>query len=192
MFRKKKDIKKLSDEQLMVSIHHDDTRAFNELYDRYSDRMLYYFYRMLGQDKEMAQDFLQDLFFKVIDKSVLFDPKRKFSTWIYSIAHNMCKNEYRRREVRDILVRGENLDNYEKPASIEKNYPVTADDIYHELDTLDESHRMAFILKYREGFCIDEICEIMNLPKGTVKSRLFYARKKLQDKLATKMQMEIS
>ena len=69
----------LADEKLIVAITNGDSSAFNELYKRYNERLLYYFYRMLWNDKEMAQDFLQDLFIKIIDKPHLFDVERKFS-----------------------------------------------------------------------------------------------------------------
>src|SRR6266568_4196340 len=85
-----------TDEILIVRMINGDCKAFNTLYARYKDRLLYYFYRMLGNSNEKAQDFLQDIFMKLIDKAETFDSSRKFSTWIFSIAHNMCKNEYRR------------------------------------------------------------------------------------------------
>ncbi len=95
---------RISDEHLMISVHHGDVYAFNELYNRYSKRLLYYFYRMLGSSQEKSRDFLQDIFIKIIERPELFDTTRKFSTWIFSVAHNMCKNEYRRMAVRSNTV----------------------------------------------------------------------------------------
>ena len=89
----------------MKLIAEHDERAFDELYRRYSDRMLRYFWRMLNQDEEKSQDFLQDLMMKVVEKAHLFNADRRFSTWIYSVASNMCKNEYRSREVRKVMTR---------------------------------------------------------------------------------------
>jgi RNA polymerase sigma-70 factor (ECF subfamily) len=89
----KKAYNRYSDEQLIPLVVTGDDKAFNELYLRYNQRLLYYFYRMLGNSNDKAQDFLQDIFIKVIDKAHLFDNSRKFSTWIFSIAYNMCKNE---------------------------------------------------------------------------------------------------
>jgi RNA polymerase sigma-70 factor (ECF subfamily) len=59
-------------------------------------------------------------------------------------------------------------------------------EVFKELESFDESHKTAFLMKYREGFNIDEISEVLELPKGTVKSRLFYTRKKLQEILSEK------
>ena len=174
---------KYSDADLMRHICNADKLAFNELYKRYSRRLLYYFYRMLGSSEEMAQDFLQDLFYKLIDKPHLYNPDQRFSTWIFSIAHNMCKNEYRRRAVRNHIFSSDNLVTYQSGEEDEPDLSTMTTIIYDELDNLGESHKTAFILRYREGFQVKEISEILNLPEGTVKSRLFYTRRILAGKL---------
>jgi RNA polymerase sigma-70 factor, ECF subfamily len=179
----------VGDEHLMTAIYSGDTGAFNELYRRYSKRLLYYFYRMLGNCKEKSRDFLQDVFMKIIEKPELFDPERKFSTWIFSIAHNMCKNEYRRLAVRSNTIREEDIDRYagtEEPEVQELR--LTADQIFMEIDSLGENEKTAFILYYREDFSLREIGKVLSLPEGTVKSKLFYARKKLLVKLQLQLQ----
>ncbi|NOU46613.1 MAG: RNA polymerase sigma factor [Bacteroidales bacterium] len=173
----------LADEKLIVAITNGDSAAFNALYKRYNERILYYFYRMLGNDKELAQDFLQDLFLKIIDKPHLFDVERKFSTWIFSIAHNMCKNEYRNRVVRDIVDRDADTDYIPYDEETTNYLSFQIEDVFSCLNEFDEMHRTAFLLKYREGLSIDEISSILELPVGTIKSRLFYTRKKIQKKL---------
>lgn len=187
MFKsKRQDYNKLSDERLMTAMLNGDSNAFNVLYKRYNDRMLYYFYRMLANDKELAQDFLQDLFFKIIDKPQLFDANRKFSTWIFSIAHNMCKNEYRNKSIRNIVEKIEDADYFSDDETITNDSPYQVEDIFSCLEEFDEIHRTAFLLKYREGLSIEEISAILELPSGTVKSRLFYTRKRIQKKLQQK------
>jgi RNA polymerase sigma-70 factor, ECF subfamily len=170
---------RLKDEDLMIAIHQGETAAFDELYNRYQKRLLYYFYRMLGNSSAIAVDFLQDIFIKIIEKPDLFDPSRKFSTWIFSVAHNLCKNEYRRLAVRKNVVFSENLDHY-----YEENEPADekrqlADEIFREINDLGETEKTAFLLYYREDFSLKEIGQVLNLPEGTVKSKLFYARKKI-------------
>lgn len=66
------------------------------MYDRYSPRMYRFFFRMLWRDAGKAEDFTQEIFLKIIEKPQLFDPERNFKTWIYTLASNLCKNEYRR------------------------------------------------------------------------------------------------
>lgn len=172
-----------TDEELLISISNGNNDAFNELYSRYKGRLLYYFYRMLFQDKELAKDFLQEIFIKIINKTHLFDPKMKFSTWIFSIANNMCKNEYRRQNIRKNTINHENPDFLDDGQALDTNHEPVLKLIFNQLETFDEIHKSAFLLKYREGFSNEEISEILNLPIGTVKSRLFYTRKKIQDNI---------
>lgn len=168
----------------MQQIVAGDQVAFGELYHRYKDRMYYYFYRMLGDSSEQANDFLQELFMKLIEKPESFNPKFSFPTWLYSVANNMCKNEYRRREVRkeyqDTEALAPKLD-YPAEASVEPEQLM--EKIFATLEEMGEEHRSAFLLRYREGFSIKDVAEILELPEGTVKSRLFYARKVLAEKL---------
>jgi RNA polymerase sigma-70 factor, ECF subfamily len=175
--------KELPDELLMQYICNTDSLAFNELYNRYKDRLLYYFFRMLGNEKEKAQDFLQDIFYKIVEKPEMFDPKRKFSTWIFSVAYNMCKNEYRRMKVREIMVISNNNDIYSEQDTDKSDKKEIIDLIFKELEKLEEWHKTAFLLRYREGFCLEEIGQVLDLPVGTIKSRLHYARKKILEKV---------
>ena len=79
MFSLKPKYSEYSDEYLVQMLTNGDSEAFNQLYERYSNRLLYYFYRMLGNSNEKAQDFLQDIFIKLMSKSSTFDPSRKFN-----------------------------------------------------------------------------------------------------------------
>jgi RNA polymerase sigma-70 factor, ECF subfamily len=174
----------ISDEQLMDGIHHGDAAAFNELYLRYHKRLLYYFYRMLGNSSEKAQDFLQDIFIKIIDRPESFNISRKFSTWIFSVAHNMCKNEYRRLAVRSNTINCKNIEQYSiADEGINLDTRLTADQIYLFIEGLGEIEKTVFILYYREDFSVQEIGKILDLSEGTVKSKLYYTRKKLTGKL---------
>ncbi|MCG6188570.1 RNA polymerase sigma factor [Maribellus maritimus] len=169
-----------TDEALMKFIGAGDRAAFDELYNRYHNRLFYYFYRMLGNCEETANDFLQDIFLKIIDKPQLFNPDYSFKKWIFSVAHNMCKNEYRKREnhktiLQDIIP--ENIKDEINPDREDKSRWIEI--AFREMEGLSEKSREILVLKYRENFSLDEISEILSLPKGTVKSRLFYARNEL-------------
>lgn len=181
---------RFSDEQLMVRLQKTDASAFDELYRRYSKRLLYYFYRMLNGNEEKAQDFLQDTFLKIMEKSHYYDSNRSFSNWIFSIAHNMCRNEYRRREVRKNHVDDIEIDrifaatahNYHHlHERIELNEFLTT--LFRELKKFDVISSSTFILRFQEHLSIKEIAEILECKEGTVKSRLFYLTKKLAVKL---------
>lgn len=161
--------------------------AFEELYLRYAKRMLSFFYRKLNQDEQKSQDFLQDLFLKIAEKPHFFDTEKKFIVWIYTVAYNMCKNEYRRNSIRG---RQANADDFiDVPDASAINIPEKLDqDLFinslnREVEKLDEKHQTTFILRYNDNLTIREISQILACSEGTVKSRLFYALKKLAAKL---------
>jgi RNA polymerase sigma-70 factor (ECF subfamily) len=190
MFYTRKPYSSYSDEQLIPKIIAGESLAFTELYKRYNTRVLYYFYRMLGNSNDKAQDFLQDIFIKLIDKVGSFDHSRKFSTWFFSIAYNMCKNEYRRTEVRkeapieqftDYLYEADNDFDWEEAEIDPEDFNR---DLFAELENFDEIHKTVFLLHYREGFSLKEIGQALDISEGTVKSRLFYTRKRLSEKLS--------
>jgi len=162
-----------------------DTLALGIIYDRYQNKMTAYFYRMLWQDREKALDMTQDLFSKLVHKPESFKKGKKFSTWIYAIAGNMCKNEYRRVDVR--------RDHSEDVKSVYSN-TVQADDgradrsafkerLDEELGQLSQEQRSVFILRFKQGLSVKEIADVMECSEGTIKSRIFYTLKKLSGQL---------
>ena len=82
----------------MQQLQAGDEQAFNALYHRYSAKLHAFFWRMLNKDTAVAEDFTQQLFMKIIEHSGRFDTKKVFSTWVYTLASNMVKNEYRNRD----------------------------------------------------------------------------------------------
>ncbi len=172
-----------TDNELMQSIVDKDTRAFSELYDRYNGVLVSYFYKMLWQDKEKAQDFMQDLFTKIVEKPTSFDLKRSFKTWMFSVANNMCKNEYRKQSIRkntsyDVeegyQVKDTAMDAMDKLQDSQFSEKLTV-----ELDKLEEKQKSTFVMRYFQDMSIKEIAETLDVSEGTVKSRLFYTLKKL-------------
>jgi len=174
----------------MQCIQRGDPSAFSELYDRYGKRLLFYFYRELGGDEEKAQDFLQEIFLKIVEKHALFDTEKKFSTWIFTVAYNMCKNEYRRLEVRKIVENNVEMeaishDNESEYHQVEKqtDQKMFERALLAQLEKFDDGHRSTFLLRYQQNLSIKEISEVLACSEGTVKSRLFYATRKLARKL---------
>jgi RNA polymerase sigma-70 factor (ECF subfamily) len=181
-------IQTLSDENLMLRVAKNDVPAFEEVYARYSMRILNYFYRMLAGNQDKAQDFLQDLFVKVLEKAYTFDPGEKLSTWIYTIAHNMCRNEYRHQSVRkkaaqngSLLENYKNIDNNNQDQAIDLQ--IMKDALNSEVDKMDENHRSTFILRYQQNLSIKDISKVLECSEGTTKSRLHYTTRALTLKL---------
>lgn len=176
----------LTDEELMKALSKGDQRAFDELYKRFYAQLLGYFKNMLWGDREKAEDMVHDIFAKIIKNPDYFDTNRSFRTWLFSVASNMCKNEYKKQAVRKNTSTG--VEDYR---SISSNTNVLAEvqDIQFQqafeenLAKMDEKHREVFALRHLEGLSMKEIAEVMEINEGTVKSRLFYATKFLAEKL---------
>jgi len=177
-----------SDEELMAYLVKGNHKAFEEVYKRYAPYMLRFFYRHLYQDNDKAQDFLQDLFLKVIEKAESYHSDKAFKIWLYSIASNMCKNEYRRNEIR-----GSKVNDFDFSLIMDDSIAFNSQDKFdrnlfnqmltQELKAMDGVQSLTFALRYHDHLSVKEISEIMECAEGTVKSRLFYTIKKLTTKL---------
>ena len=181
-----KQVKQLSDEELMKLLSKGNQKAFDEIYLRYSDVLFGYFMKMLARDKEKCEDMVHDLFAKIIRKPDYFNVNRSFRTWVFSVACNMCKNEYKRMSVR------KHVSNDFEPTktlqsesdTLKKVHESTfSESFYKALNALDEKHKNVFALRHFEGLSMKEIAETLEINEGTVKSRLFYATKTLAKEL---------
>ncbi len=183
----RKSYKNLKDEDLLISLTKGDKKSFDEIYNRYAGQLQGFFMRKMWNDREKAEDFVHDIFAKIIRKPESFDPTRNFKTWLFSVANNMCKNEYKKQEVRKNTSSG--LDNHYSLKDDNSDVFRQVQDVEFkerfevEINSLKEKHKNVFHLKYIAGLSIKEIAEIVNASEGTVKSRLFYATKYLAEKL---------
>lgn len=178
-----------TDEELMNFLAKGEAEAFDELYARYGKRLLAYFKRMLGYNKEYAEDALQDIFMKIAEAPEKFDRSRSFKTWVYTVASNMCKNHYRHQAVKmnhlkEVVAVDHTVNEsaFIAAASVidRKTFAEMLDKVLIELP---DEKREAFILKYQEEKSIAEIAVIQGCPEGSVKSRLHYTLRLLEEKL---------
>lgn len=178
-----------TDEALMTLVCAGHTPAFDELYQRYGRRLLGYFVRMLHFDRALAEDALQDLFLKIAEAPEKFDPQRSFKTWVFSVASNTCKNYYRHLEVsrharHRILYEAAHFDDGAFVASATRIDAQVFRRLLEEcLNALPREKKEAFLLKYQEDKTIAEIADIQGCPEGSVKSRLHYTVRLLEEKL---------
>lgn len=175
-------LKQSSDEDLMALVAQGDVPAFDELYRRYHKRLHGYLLKMLHGDADLAEDFLQDLFLKLIEKPHLFAPGYKLKTWLYTLATNLCKNEYRRRGIRRMvpeedIPEADLAEPEQLSAALDK--ARFSDTLEQLVAGLDEPQQITFTLRFQEELSIKEIAEILDCAEGTVKSRLFYTLQKL-------------
>ena len=162
-------------------------RAFDVLVDRYQKRLLNFIYRTIG-DRERAEDLVQEVFIRVHRHLHRFDQAKKFSTWIYTIASNLAKNELRNRSRSPLVLFQTIKKNWEadhRPLQFEDKHH-RPEDMYRKrhlrelvewtVAQLPEHHRVVFVLRELEGKTYEEIAEITDCNLGTVKSRLNRAR----------------
>jgi RNA polymerase sigma-70 factor (ECF subfamily) len=192
----KKDIEqaelpRMSDEALLSSSLEGNQVAFDLLVDRYYDRLYGYLLRFL-KDPEMAEDLLQETFLRVWRKRAEFRHIASFSTWIYTIAGNLARSEWRRRKRWRMLRLGPS-DSEDEPTiqlpdtrampdkTVEDRLAVGA--LATAIQGLPERYREVVILRDLQGMTYEEIAGIVQVPVGTVKSRLNRGRLLLQSKM---------
>ena len=166
-------LRQQSDEQLMLRVGAGSDAAFDELYRRYVRRLQGFFFRQLGGDEDAAADATHDAFLRLFEARDRYVEGRDFATWLFTIAYNLCRNRYRRNAYEaDYL------------ATLDAE-PVTTEDIEVEMDRetlqralasvlekLPAPLRLLFSLRYEEELSVPQIATILDIPQGTVKSRL--------------------
>ncbi|WP_367390472.1 RNA polymerase sigma factor [Lewinella sp. LCG006] len=169
----------------MRQIQKGREEAFNVLYERYGTKLYTYFWRALAQEKEVAEDFTQQLFLKLIEQRASYDARRTFSTWLFTIASNMVKNEYRRRSrlTKNVSRYFQEDMHFEIPSLSQLDTEYHQAQLNKAMNQLAEKHRQVFLLRYQEEMSVKAISEVVGCPEGTVKSRLFYAVKYLAKEL---------
>ncbi len=193
MFRLRQN-KVLTDEEAMERFQNGDARGFDLLLDRYKGGVLRFIMKMVGTNKPQAEDLLQEIFLKIIERRNKYNPNHQFSTWLYSIARNHCidflrSESYRRHDSLDAPFKGQDSEGavvLEIVRSQEKTPEDKAYDIElrvlidNGIQALREEFREVFLLREVQGLSFHEIAEITEAPLGTVKSRLRYAFQQLR------------
>ena len=172
----------LTDEQLMELFRLDKDGqgaiAFGHLYNRHAKRMVNYFYYSLWKDYDKAQDFLHDLFLKIIQNKDKFDNNNSFQAWIYRIASNMCKNEFRNNKIKEKY----QTHVLHTTTCVADNEQEVKSELQIYINSLKPEQRSLIILRFKFNLTVKEIADIYECPEGTIKSRLFYATKELSTK----------
>jgi len=180
-------LKLTDDSGVVTAFLGGEERAFEELVVRYQTRLLNFIYRTVG-DRERAEDLVQEVFIRVYRHLHRFDRSKKFSTWVYTIASNLAKNELRNRSRNPLVLFQtvkKNWQDEDRPLEFEDS-STRPDDMYRKrhlrelvedtVSKLPEHHREVFVLRELEGKSYEEIAEITACNLGTVKSRLNRAR----------------
>ena len=192
-------LKLTDDSGVVTAFLGGEERAFEELVVRYQTRLLNFIYRTVG-DRERAEDLVQEVFIRVYRHLHRFDRSKKFSTWVYTIASNLAKNELRNRSRNPLVLFQtvkKNWQDEDRPLEFEDS-STRPDDMYRKrhlrqvveesVAKLPEHHRDVFVLRELEGKSYEEIAEITGCNLGTVKSRLNRARNSFAEIVAPELE----
>jgi RNA polymerase sigma-70 factor (ECF subfamily) len=182
-----KETEKDIDFALIKAVQGGDMVAFNGLVDRYKDRLMNVIGRMLSSAEE-AQDIVQETFVRVYQHRQSFNFQHCFSTWIYTIALNLARNELRKRKKFKFFDIADMKGN-ETEFAVEMKLPSRLPQALNTaISELPEKYRTAFILRDIQELPYEEVAKILSVPLGTVKSRVNRARMMLRDKLQPKLE----
>ncbi|WOV87250.1 RNA polymerase sigma factor SigW [Sporosarcina oncorhynchi] len=166
--------------------------AFGEIVTLFQQRLYQVCYRMLGNSQE-AEDIAQEAFVRAYVNIHTYDQKRKFSTWLYRIATNLCIDRIRKKKpdyFLDATVPGtDGLNMYSQIAATgdlpeeEVERMETQDRVQYEISRLPDKYRTVIILRYMEELPLQEISDILELPLGTVKTRVHRGREALRKQM---------
>ena len=169
-----------------------DQNAYADIVNLYQHKLYQICYRMLG-NKQEAEDIAQEAFVRAYINLHSYDQKRKFSTWLYRIATNLCIDRIRKKKpdyYLDAEVAGtDGLDMYSQIAANERLPEDVVTDmelqerIQYEISRLPDKYRSVIVLKYIEELSLQEISEILDMPLGTVKTRIHRGREALRKQL---------
>jgi RNA polymerase sigma-70 factor (ECF subfamily) len=180
MFGFKKEFTSFSDEALMQLLSTRNCNdALTELHARYAKKLLGFFMRMTNGNELKSQDLVQDLFLRLLEKHHFFDSQKRFYSWMYTIASNMVKTSYREKSFIDFDEENQYIEYGIHWSDNQIDISVFHDTLKQAINQLEEFQRLPFVLRYMEELSVKEIAEILEISEGTVKSRLFYATKKI-------------
>ena len=175
------------DYSLMRAVQKGDMVAFTTMVDRYKNRLLNVIGRMLNSAEE-AEDIVQETFVRVYQHRQSFNFQHCLSTWIYTIALNLARNELRKRK-KFKFYEISDMQGNEAEFAVEAKIPSRLPQVLDQaIRSLPEKYRTAFILRDVEELPYNEVAKILDVPLGTVKSRVNRARLVLREKLQPRME----
>ena len=180
-----------SDEDLVASILEGRGELFSDLVGRYQGRLVSYLHRML-RNEEDAHDLAQEVFVKIYGALDRFDPKYRFSTWLFRVAQNAAIDMIRKRRLKLVSIHRDDGDgdggDWDLPGSDPTPYQDVRNvergaAIRRAIDELPWEYKELITLRHYGELSYDEIAVMKDMPLGTVKNKLFRGRQMLKDRL---------
>ncbi len=180
----------MDEQELILRVKEGDEWAFGQIMAAYKDRIVNYLYQFTG-DYQKAIELSQETFLRVYFKADKYRPIAPLSAWIYTIASNLAKTEFKRAK-RTAAVSLEDIPNSYSAGTFTEDPPDPGllRNLREALDSLPPRYRIPVVLKDMEGFSQEEIARIINRPIGTVKARISRGREQLKKKLEKALDKE--
>ena len=187
-----------SDVTLLIQMARGDQQALQQLYARYRGSLWRYIWRLVNEDAHLADEVTQDVFVAVWRQAATFRAEATPATWLFRIARHRALNARRdlARRVEGHLWNGVTRDDERDHWLFEEGEPSHEDAVIERmaladaLDRLSTKHREALDLVFYYGFSLEDAARVLDVPLGTIKSRLSYARRALQEHLSTAERLE--
>jgi RNA polymerase sigma-70 factor (ECF subfamily) len=181
-----------ADEDLMVLYQRGEVRAFELLLTRHRKPVYNFILRFIG-DKETAEDLLQEAFMRVIKGAEAYKRQAKFTTWLYTIARNLCVDQTRRRKHRKHASLDAPMDTSDDSGTLMDVIPSSEmasdrrsvnkqlhETMQRAIAALSEEQREVFLMREFLDMPFKQIADVVGVPENTVKSRMRYALEKLR------------
>ena len=179
-------MKELPDERLIAAARAGDPEAIGALYDRYHLRLYNYVLRLVG-DRDRAADILQEVFLRLLRTLDGIEKKSRVRSWLFTVAHNLVVDEYRRKGVEISTEASRSID---RLPEIRTREPGSIAERKEMLERLEEAvrelplaQRSVFLLRRTTDMTFEEIAEVQGCPLGTALGRMHDAMKALKKKL---------
>lgn len=173
-----------TDEQLMILLQKGHESVFEVLFDRHAEKLIRYLDRYT-KNTEDARDLCQEVFVRILESAQRYNPQYRFTTWLYTIAGNMARNQLRDEKKRRELVVRPLQSNEPQDAGL--THHIENDRIENRvqdiLGSLNARERTFYELRFLQQMSIREMSKTMGIPEGTIKSGLFYFLKKISSHL---------
>ena len=186
-----------TDEELVEAVLRGERERFGDLVERYQGRLVNYLYRLL-RSVEDAHELTQEVFIKVYQALDRFDPRYRFSTWIFRVAQNAAIDEIRKRRLRLVSFEGRPDEEGEarewEPEAPERGpygdlrNVERGEAIQGAIERLPWEYRELIVLRHYGELSYDDIATLKSMPLGTVKNKLFRGRQMLKEELADYLQ----
>ena len=175
-----------TDEQLMQNYANGDISAFEVLYHQHRAALFRYILRQVSGHQATAEEIFQDVWSSVISARKQYQPTARFSTWLYTLAHNRTVDHFRRNAVRLVEPSDEDVDEISGSATgpdSQLNMDNCIELLLSLVQSLPHEQRNVFVLRQEFNHTLEEIADITSSTFEAVKSRLRYAVRKLRDPL---------